>query len=98
MIGSLLTVSCSSDGHTASTPLLHGTMVVFLDLNEDDVSDPDPHVDPTGSEGYDWALRQRVSKPREVTAASENNIFEDEERINPNINSLSAALGCYPYI
>ena len=79
-------------------------MVVFLDLDEDDVSDPDPHADPSGSAGYEWAMRQRVAKPRDVTAdhhagtGTKPITSDDEIRDNPNVNSLSAALGCYPYL
>ena len=73
-------------------------MVVFLDLDDDGVSDPDPHVDPNSPAGYNWALRQqrRVSKPHAVTVNREANITDEEGRANPNVNSLSAAFGCYP--
>lgn len=72
-------------------------MVVFVDLDEDDVSDADPHADPIGSAGYEGALRHRVSKPQDVTVNGEGAFREGTGRINPNLNSISAALGCYPY-
>ena len=84
--------------YRCSVSLIHGTMVVFLDLDEDDVSDPDPHVDPIGFAGYERALRQRGSKPRGLTAIGESGGLEATESVNPNVNSVSAALGCYPYI
>ena len=76
-------------------------MVVFLDLDEDDVSDPDPHADPIGSAGYEWAMRHRVAEPRDITVdhtRTKSQTSDDEKRDNPNVNSLSAALGCYPYL
>ena len=76
-------------------------MVVFLDLDEDDVSDPDPHADPTIPAGYGFPLRHQVLKSQNVPVdvhveeVHENN---NNGNFNPNVNSLSAALGCYPYL
>ena len=72
-------------------------MVVFLDLDEDDVSDTDPHADPVYIAGCDWALRQRVSKPRDVMDDNEDAKSEGGEGINLDFTRLSAALNCYPY-
>ena len=71
-------------------------MVVFLDLDEDDVAD-DPHANPGEPAGL--AVPRRLPKPIASTAADrigkESSI--DSERPNPNLNVISEALGCYPF-
>ncbi|KAL6721351.1 hypothetical protein ACLMJK_000454 [Lecanora helva] len=71
-------------------------MVVFLDLDEDDVSDSDPHIDPTSPAEY--KRQGRLSKSPAVNVNGHNVEEEKNERINPNVNSLTAAFGCYPII
>ena len=73
-------------------------MVVYLDLDEDDLSDPEPHS-PHAERfaGYERALRQRVSKPRGEVPLVDDVKSEREESISLNFNRLSTALGCYPY-
>lgn len=85
--------SCRSNGYTATLiPFIYGSMVVFLDLDEDDVAD-DPHA----AAGLVASLRQPQwrSKSSAVTEHGKP-IARIEERPNPNINSVSAALACYP--
>ena len=72
-------------------------MVVFLNLDEDDLSDPDPHADPIGSAGFESALRKRATRAHDVSAHAVDSHLDGEIRVNPNVNGLSAALGCYPY-
>lgn len=71
-------------------------MVVFVDL-ENDVSD-DPHADPNEprrfSSLHKYHLGDKVTT--RVTTNGDNESIE--ERLNPNINSISAALGAYPYV
>ncbi len=69
-------------------------MVVYFNLGEDDVSD-DPHVDPNKSAGFAGSQSQWRSKP--VVTENGESAVDLGERPNPNINSFSAALGCYPY-
>jgi len=82
-----------SGAYSIPTYILHGTMVVFLDLDED-ASD---HVDPDEA-GY--ALSRRLPiRPvtTNIPTSTPTAIKHDEiETPNPNLNSLSAALGCYP--
>ena len=74
-------------------------MVVFVDL-EDDVPD-DPHADPNSPRRFP-SLRQHHLEDlgdkvtNKVTADSDHDVVE--ERPNPNINNISAALGAYPYV
>lgn len=71
-------------------------MVVFVDL-EDDVPD-DPHANPREPCGFSSLrrshLRDKVTAKLTANGADGN----AEQRPNPNINSLSAALGAYPYV
>lgn len=71
-------------------------MVVFVDL-ENDVSD-DPHADPNEPRRFSslgkYHLGDKVTTS--VTANGDDEPIED--RFNPNINSISAALGAYPYV
>lgn len=70
-------------------------MVVFLDLDEDDVSD-DPHADPNKSAGFAASLRQAHLRSKPVVTENGEPALNSNERPNPNLNSCSAALGCYP--
>lgn len=76
-------------------------MVVFVDLDEDVVSGADPHVDPSelaGSPQHHWSLRQTPCKPARDLKIDNKETVDNaaEERPNPNINSCTAALACYP--
>lgn len=94
LIFSSYTNSCSSDERTALLcQLLHGIMVVFVDL-EDDVSD-DPHADPNEPRGFPSLRKHHLG---DKVTAKETDDGNFDERPNPNLNSLSAALGAYPYV
>lgn len=78
-------------------------MVVFLDLDEDDVSERDPHADPNEPAGFAASSRQQRQRFKPAAAVRIGNstkslVEEEEERPNPNLNGFSAALGCYPYV
>lgn len=71
-------------------------MVVFVDL-ENHVSD-DPHADPNEPRRFS-SLRKHHLGDKVTTRVATNGDDESiEERLNPNINSISAALGAYPYV
>lgn len=57
------------------------TMVVLLDLNEDSNNDP-YHVGSFDAIGH--------------TLSPETRDSNESDRPNPNLNSVSAALSCYP--
>lgn len=67
-------------------------MVVFLDL-EDELQDP--HADPRSSNHADPKQQLRHSM---AAGSSTETMQVDYDRPNPNVNSFSAALGCYPYV
>ena len=71
-------------------------MVVFVDL-EDDLSD-DPYADPDEPRRFSTLRRQHPGDKvtTKVTIGGEDGSIEI--RPNPNINSISAALGAYPYV
>lgn len=63
-------------------------MVVLLDLDQDEIEGPFH----TGSDFRShYPLTEMHAPDPEYTAD------EEEARPNPNINSFSEALGCYPY-
>lgn len=69
-------------------------MVVFLDLDEDV---PDPHADPGEPAGFiSLESFRRLAYRAPVTA--ENQKATEIDRPNPNLNTVSAALGCYPSV
>lgn len=74
-------------------------MVVFLDLDEDDVSD-NPHADHRSeAAGLVASLRQsqwRSNSKSSAVTENGNCVARFEERPNPNLNTVSAALACYP--
>ena len=71
-------------------------MVVFVDL-EDDLSD-DPYADPDEPRRFS-ALRRHHPRDKVTTkVTTEGDDGSIEIRPNPNINSISAALGAYPYV
>ena len=86
-----------SDEHTASSRfILHGTMVVLLDLDDDDALDP--FARPKGRPGLQTppqssheSMRTSLKDVSQECANTERAV-----RPNPNINGFSAALGCYP--
>ena len=94
--------SCSSNGQEAhSVPSICGIMVVFLDLDEGNVSD-DPHADPHEPRShYRWPTHQPEQSTTTATGVTLNDTGVASllavRRTNPNINSCSAALACYPY-
>ncbi len=70
-------------------------MVVYRDLDEDDVSD-DHHADLNGSAGFASSLRQSQWRSKPVVTGNGESAVDLEETPFPNINGFSAALGCYP--
>jgi hypothetical protein len=70
-------------------------MVVFLDLDEDDLSN-DHHADPHKSAGFTTSLRQSQWRSRPVVTNVNRAAIDSTERSFPNINGFSAALACYP--
>ena len=71
-------------------------MVVFLDLDED-VPD-DPHADPGQLSGFPSIRRLPVREPRTSSDLQDEQGVEAVERDNPNLNVVSEALGCYPWV
>lgn len=83
----------------ASRSLLHGTMVVLLDLDDDDAFDP--FARPAGRSGLQTPFQINqdpvTNDPEDVDCCNDNGMGKREkDRPNPNINGFSAALGCYP--
>lgn len=70
-------------------------MVVFLDLDEDDLSDGH-HADPHKLAGFASSLRQSQWRSRPVGTNANRGAIDSTERSFPNINGFSAALACYP--
>lgn len=65
-------------------------MVVLLDLDDQDPSDP--HPDPLRLMGYKSPIRDQVTK----SSADAKPAVSVAQRANPNVNGFSAALSCYP--
>lgn len=70
-------------------------MVVFLDLDEDNVVD-DHHADLNKSAGFPASLRQSQWRAKPVVTEHGDSTVDVAEPPFPNINGFSAALGCYP--
>ena len=71
-------------------------MVVFVDL-EDDLSD-DPYPDPDGPCRFSTLRRHHPGNKVTAKVTTNGDDGSIEKRPNPNINSISAALGAYPYV
>lgn len=71
-------------------------MVVFVDL-ENDVSD-DPHADPNEPGRFSSLRKYHLGDKVTTRVTANGDDGSIEERLNPNINSISAALGAYPYV
>lgn len=73
-------------------------MVLFVDLDEEV---PDLHADPNEPAGFN-SLRQRLERQREDTVTRKVSGHDQDDntqgRSNLNLNGLSAAVACYPYI
>ena len=69
-------------------------MVVFVDL-EDDLSD-DPHADPDEPRRFSTLRRHNPGDKVTTKVTTDGDDVSIEPRPNPNINSISAALGAYP--
>lgn len=70
-------------------------MVVFLDLDDDDVVD-DHHADLNKSAGFAASLPQSQWSSKSVVTEHRDSTVDLDESPCPNINGFSAALGCYP--
>lgn len=69
-------------------------MVVFVDL-EDDLSD-DPYADPDEPRRFSTLRRHHPGDKVTTKVTTDGEDTSTEIRPNPNINSISAALGAYP--
>ncbi|KAG8529447.1 uncharacterized protein KY384_006084 [Bacidia gigantensis] len=94
-----LSSRCGSGEHTAPQSVhLHGIMVVFVDL-EDEPDDKPPHSGeqaagsalPGGSRFASGSITRKAASHLSASART-----SADERPNPNLNTLSKALGCYP--
>lgn len=71
-------------------------MVVLLDLDEDSINDP-YHAGSFDAIGHTLTQRNDTQYAAEVRDEQYATEARDEvERVNPNLNSFSAALSCYP--
>lgn len=68
-------------------------MVVIVDLSEEV---PDPHVDDKQGNGLAYSKYHVRLSLRARHAAEQVAAGTDKQRPNPNINTFSAALACYP--
>ena len=66
-------------------------MVVLLDLDEDDINTHRVHSE-TALLAFSKPYREEFNPAQKHDAANQDN----DDRPNPNINSFSAALACYP--
>ena len=71
-------------------------MVVFVDL-EDDLSD-DPYADPDEPRRFSTLRGHHPGDKVTTKVTTDDEDGSIEIRPNPNINSISAALGAYPYV
>ena len=71
-------------------------MVVFVDL-EDDLSD-DPHANPNEPRGFSSLRKHHLGDKVTAKTTDDGDHENIEERPNPNLNNLSAALAAYPYV
>ena len=77
-------------------------MVVFIDLDEDDVPD-DPYENDLrhlGALAHEKDLSWRnhdVEQRQADLLAKDHSTATKLQRPNPNLNATSAAFGCYPY-
>lgn len=96
-----LSASCrASNERTAVSEVpIHGTMVVFLDLDEDVVPD-DRFANASGlhAAGHHLAAAARLPYSKSAIDKNNNDKAGDNhvERLDPNLNSTTRALGCYP--
>lgn len=94
-----LFVNCavrSSGAYSSRSFFVHGTMVVILQLDDDDTFDPygRPKALALLQKPYP---QENISYLSSSDSSDGNSIVNQEaERPNPNINGFSAALGCYP--
>lgn len=71
-------------------------MVVFVDL-EDDLSD-DPHANPNDPRAFSSLRKHHLGDKVTAKPTAKDDDENIEERPNPNLNSLTAALAAYPYV
>ena len=71
-------------------------MVVFVDL-EDDLSD-DSYADPDEPRRFSTLRRHHPGNKVTTKVTTDGDDGSIEIRPNPNINSISAALGAYPCV